>query len=197
MLLDIAKLPTAENSAIQLHPSDNVAIARVPIPPGSELRINGFAVSTQEAIPAGHKVTLRAVAPGEMLLRYGQAIGRAKIADRSRTARPHAQPLVRGIAPRLRVSRLNEAPCPPLAPMGRRSTGYPPRGRPRRHPQLHRGGRRQQLRRAYRRKHRPQLRRRSRSRRSRRHRGVPPRRRLRPRHRSRHSTSFAAPWAAC
>ncbi len=38
MLLDIAKLPTAENSAIRLHPSDNVAIARVPVAPGTELR---------------------------------------------------------------------------------------------------------------------------------------------------------------
>jgi hypothetical protein len=35
MLLEITKLPTAENSAIHLHPSDNVAIARVPIPEGS------------------------------------------------------------------------------------------------------------------------------------------------------------------
>src|SRR5262245_5493273 len=80
MLLDIAKLPTAENSVIQLHPSDNVAVARVPVPAGSELRVNGFTVTTQDAIPAGHKVALRAVAPGEILLRYGQAIGRAKSA---------------------------------------------------------------------------------------------------------------------
>jgi altronate hydrolase len=78
MLLDIAKLPTAENSVIQLHPSDNIAVARVPIAAGSELRINGFTVTTRDAIPAGHKVSLRPIQPGEMLLRYGQAIGRAK-----------------------------------------------------------------------------------------------------------------------
>ena len=41
MLLEITKLPTAENSAIHLHPTDNVAVARVPIPPDSELRIDG------------------------------------------------------------------------------------------------------------------------------------------------------------
>jgi altronate hydrolase len=80
MLLDIAKLPTAENSAIRLHPSDNVAIARVPIAPGTELRVDGAAVVTREAIPAGHKVALRAIAPGEMALRYGQGIGRASAA---------------------------------------------------------------------------------------------------------------------
>src|SRR4051812_48393233 len=78
MLLEITKLPTAENSAIQLHPSDNVAIARVQIPEASELRIGGRTVVTIDSIPAGHKVALRAIAHGEMVMRYGQAIGRAK-----------------------------------------------------------------------------------------------------------------------
>ena len=41
MLLDIAKLPTAENSVVHLHPSDTIAVARVPIPAGAELRIDG------------------------------------------------------------------------------------------------------------------------------------------------------------
>ena len=79
MLLEITKLPTAENSAIQLHPSDNVAIARVQIPGSSELRVGGATVVTGDPIPAGHKVALRAIAPGEMVFRYGQAIGRAKV----------------------------------------------------------------------------------------------------------------------
>ena len=80
MLLDIASLPTAENSAIHLHPSDNVAIARVPIGAGTELRVDGVAVVAGEAIPAGHKIALRPIAPGEMVLRYGQGIGRARAA---------------------------------------------------------------------------------------------------------------------
>jgi altronate hydrolase len=80
MLLDIAKLPTAENSAIHLHPSDNVAVARVPIPPDTELRIDGVTIVTREPIPAGHKVALRPIAAGEMVHRYGQDIGRAKAA---------------------------------------------------------------------------------------------------------------------
>lgn len=78
MLLDIAKLPTAENSAILLHPVDNVAIARVPIPAGMELRVGETALTTHDAIPAGHKLALREIAPGEMVFRYGQAIGRAR-----------------------------------------------------------------------------------------------------------------------
>jgi altronate hydrolase len=80
MLLDIAKLPTAENSAVHLHASDNVAVARVPIAAGTELRIGGIPVTAAEAIPAGHKIALRPIAAGEMVLRYGQAIGRARAA---------------------------------------------------------------------------------------------------------------------
>lgn len=76
-LLEIAKLPTAENSAIHLHPTDNVAVARVAIAPASELRIDGIQVRVREPIPAGHKVALQPIQPGEIVWRYGQAIGRA------------------------------------------------------------------------------------------------------------------------
>ena len=78
MLLDIAKLPTAENSAVHLHPNDSIAVARVPIPAGSELRVDGVRLTTRDAIPAGHKVALRAIPSGQMVIRYGQAIGRAR-----------------------------------------------------------------------------------------------------------------------
>ncbi len=77
-LLDIAKLPTAENSAIHLHHSDNVAIARVPLSTGSELNIEGHAVSVQDSVPAGHKIAIERIPAGEVIHRYGQAIGRAK-----------------------------------------------------------------------------------------------------------------------
>src|SRR5215471_21571864 len=76
-LLEIAKLPTAENSAIRLHPADDIAVARVPIPAGAELRIGGLAITTVDAIPAGHKLALSPKATGDMLHRYGQRIGRA------------------------------------------------------------------------------------------------------------------------
>ena len=77
-LLDIAKLPTAENSAIHLHPSDNVAVARVALAPASELRIDGLRVTVRDTVPAGHKVALKPIQAGEIVWRYGQAIGRAK-----------------------------------------------------------------------------------------------------------------------
>lgn len=79
MLLDIAQLPTAENSAIRLHPSDNVAVARVALAAGTELHIEGTRLVTAEAIPTGHKVALQAIAAGGTVRRYGQSIGRARI----------------------------------------------------------------------------------------------------------------------
>jgi altronate hydrolase len=78
MLLEIAKLPTAENSAIHLNPVDNVAVARVPLAAGMHLRIDGVAITVLDPVPAGHKVALKPIAPGEIVRRYGQVIGRAK-----------------------------------------------------------------------------------------------------------------------
>ena len=78
MLVDIAKLPTAENSAIRLHPSDNVAVARVFVPAGCELKIGNVRLVTRNDIGAGHKIALTAIAAGEVLRRYGQIIGRAR-----------------------------------------------------------------------------------------------------------------------
>ncbi len=78
-LLEIAKLPTAENAAIRLHPSDNIAVARVPLAAGQELKIDGQTVVTLEAIPAGHKVAVRPIGADESVIRYGQRMGRARI----------------------------------------------------------------------------------------------------------------------
>ncbi|MGD0777943.1 MAG: altronate dehydratase family protein [Candidatus Solibacter sp.] len=79
MLVEISKVPNAGNSAIHLHPTDNVAIARVALPAGTELRVDGLPVVTREVIPAGHKLALWDIAAGETVERYGQAIGRAKV----------------------------------------------------------------------------------------------------------------------
>ena len=60
-LLEIQKLPTAENSAIHLHPSDNVAVARVPIAAGPDAaRRRQSNCRRKDAIPAGHKIALHA-----------------------------------------------------------------------------------------------------------------------------------------
>ena len=78
MLSDIASLPTAENSAIQLHPADNIAVARVPIAAGTALLIDGVPLVARDSIAAGHKVAIQTIQPGQKVVRYGQPVGRAR-----------------------------------------------------------------------------------------------------------------------
>ncbi|MDX2151092.1 MAG: altronate dehydratase family protein [Bryobacteraceae bacterium] len=79
-LVDILHLPTAENSAIRLHEADNIAVARVPLPAGHTLRFSGTEVTVLDAIPAGHKVAIAPIPAGDRIFRYGQIIGRTRLA---------------------------------------------------------------------------------------------------------------------
>ena len=73
--LDPREIP--DNPWIHLHPTDNVAVARVQIPAGAEIAFEDGAVKTLQPIAPGHKVTLRPVAKGATLFKYGEEIGRA------------------------------------------------------------------------------------------------------------------------
>jgi altronate hydrolase len=57
---------------IRLHPDDNVVIARATLLPGTPVA-DGLAAA--ERVPAGHKVAVRPIEPGEAVRRYGQVIG--------------------------------------------------------------------------------------------------------------------------
>jgi len=57
---------------IRLHPDDGVVIARATLLPGTPVADN---VTARDRIPAGHKVAVRGLAPGEAIRRYGQIIG--------------------------------------------------------------------------------------------------------------------------
>ncbi len=78
-LLEIIKLPTAENAVIQLNPADNVAIARVPLSAGQTIRVGDRSITVEDSVPPGHKVALRAIPAGEPVIRYGQTMGRARL----------------------------------------------------------------------------------------------------------------------
>ena len=58
---------------VRLSPDDNVVLARADIPAGA--RLEGEGISTTTAIPTGHKVATRPIAPGEAIRKYGQIIG--------------------------------------------------------------------------------------------------------------------------
>ncbi len=75
MFYEIQSLPTAANAAILLHSRDNVAIARLALPPGQSIDVQNVTVLTTAPIPAGHKFATRAIPPGEPVYRYGSVIG--------------------------------------------------------------------------------------------------------------------------
>ncbi len=58
---------------MRLHATDNVMIARGPIPVGTLLLDGRFTAAT--LIPRGHKIATQPLAVGEPILRYGQVIG--------------------------------------------------------------------------------------------------------------------------
>ena len=64
-----------DKPAIQLHPSDDVAIALTPLGPGRSLSFGPYSVRLSSAISAGHKIALRPIEPGQPVRRYGQIIG--------------------------------------------------------------------------------------------------------------------------
>lgn len=63
---------------ILLNDADNVAVARRDIAPGEGVGQAG--IVAVDAVPSGHKVAIRAIAPGEEVVKYGQHIGIATVA---------------------------------------------------------------------------------------------------------------------
>src|SRR5579863_9424493 len=63
---------------IRLGERDNVAIARADISKGQMLEESRLV--TRDDMPRGHKIALRDLAPGEIVIKYGQVIGAASLA---------------------------------------------------------------------------------------------------------------------
>ncbi|MFO0428414.1 MAG: UxaA family hydrolase [Planctomyces sp.] len=64
-----------QQTLLQLHPSDNVAVARISAAANTEQPFSGGSVRLREAIGAGHKVAVRDIPAGSAILKYGQNIG--------------------------------------------------------------------------------------------------------------------------
>ena len=60
---------------IQLHPSDNVCVAVIPLEAGSEIELDGRTIRLISAVPMGHKIATSAIEQGEPVRKYGQIIG--------------------------------------------------------------------------------------------------------------------------
>ena len=128
-LVEIKPAPTPENAALLLHPSDNVAVARAPLAAGQRLRVAETTVTVREPIPAGHKVALTAIAPGEIVRRYGEIIGRASQSIAA-GAHVHTHNLGYEESPPAYEFPEREIPLPEPPPRGPGFMGYPrPDGR--------------------------------------------------------------------
>jgi altronate dehydratase len=66
-------------AALVISDRDNVATALEPLEPGRVLALGGVSVTVSEAVPHGHKISLRAIAAGEPVVKYGSPIGTASV----------------------------------------------------------------------------------------------------------------------
>jgi hypothetical protein len=72
-------LPNPANIVV-LAAADNVAIALADIAGAATARsLDGHEVATAEAIPQGHKLALRPIGPGEVIVRFGVPVGIATL----------------------------------------------------------------------------------------------------------------------
>lgn len=62
---------------VQIHPSDNVAVATELLPAGERLIVGEQPLTLSQEVPPGHKIAMRRVARGEPIIKYGFPIGRA------------------------------------------------------------------------------------------------------------------------
>lgn len=67
----------AEKKIFRIHQKDNAAIAVKMIQKGEEVELDGGYIRAAEEIPRGHKIALQEIEKGEMVIKYGNPIGRA------------------------------------------------------------------------------------------------------------------------
>ena len=65
------------NEAVRITERDMVAVALKPLNAGTVIEAGGISVTLREDIPMGHKITLRDIAKGEPVIKYGFPIGEA------------------------------------------------------------------------------------------------------------------------
>ena len=64
-------------SFIKINPSDNVAVALVPLSKGTVIKLDDTTLTLTEDIMQGHKFSLKNLKPGDPIIKYGNPIGHA------------------------------------------------------------------------------------------------------------------------
>jgi altronate dehydratase len=102
--------------AVHLYPSDNVAIAKAPLQPGTVLILevappSALHIRVKQPVPPGHKIALEAIGQGQPVFRYGHLIGLA-LKDIQPGEHVHTHNLGIGAASREYAQAKG---CPPVA----------------------------------------------------------------------------------
>ena len=69
-----------DRAVMRLSPRDNVAVALRPLKSGETVMLDGVAITVGRNIAVGHKLAARAIAKGEIILKYSCPIGTATYA---------------------------------------------------------------------------------------------------------------------
>ena len=82
-------------TALRISAADNVATALEPLARGTTVHAGEVAVAVTEPIPRGHKVALREIRAGDVVIKYGSPIGTAS-SDIAAGAHVHVHNVVSG-----------------------------------------------------------------------------------------------------
>lgn len=63
-------------TAVRFTPKDNVAVLLCDLPKNAQVTIGALSVTAAEDIPYGHKMALCALAQGDTVVKYGEAVAR-------------------------------------------------------------------------------------------------------------------------
>jgi altronate hydrolase len=72
--------PVEPPPAMRVHAKDDVAVAVRDLSAGLDIAVDDVRIRLREDVPAGHKIALRALGPGEPVIKYGFPIGEATAA---------------------------------------------------------------------------------------------------------------------
>ena len=70
----------AARAVMKLSPRDNIAVALRPLKAGEVVTLDGVALTVSRHIAVGHKLAARAIAKGEIIVKYSCPIGTATTA---------------------------------------------------------------------------------------------------------------------
>ena len=66
---------TDASGVLLLAPGDNIAVAAVELPAGTEREVGGARIVLSSKVDVGHKFAVRRIAKGERIVKYGAPIG--------------------------------------------------------------------------------------------------------------------------